>query len=184
VEHLSEFCSKLHDRTLWYDGDTSVSPNVIKNYIGQPNLYVTELTSDIVKYNRLVDKEQRIHVKTDCVIPDKESVIPIEYKQLEVVDYILDKFKIHCKQHKITKKQDIVDRLKRINEELILFEQYNMFDLVRTLVYIINTFEENNVVWGVGRGSSTSSYILFLIGVHDIDSYQYQLDIRDFIKEN
>jgi len=41
---------------------------------------------------------------------------------------------------------------------------------------------KNNLVWGVGRGSSVSSYLLYLIGVHKVDSYKYRLDIKEFLK--
>ena len=38
---------------------------------------------------------------------------------------------------------------------------------------------ENNIVWGVGRGSSVASYVLYLIGVHRIDPTQYGPDWRE-----
>jgi DNA polymerase III alpha subunit len=41
---------------------------------------------------------------------------------------------------------------------------------------------QNNVVWGVGRGSSVASYVLYLLGVHKIDSLKYNLDIHEFLK--
>ena len=39
---------------------------------------------------------------------------------------------------------------------------------------------EKNIIWGVGRGSSVSSYILYLIGVHRINSIKYELDYKEF----
>jgi DNA polymerase III alpha subunit len=42
---------------------------------------------------------------------------------------------------------------------------------------------EHGVVWGVGRGSSVASYVLFLIGIHKIDSLYYDLPIDEFLKE-
>ena len=48
--------------------------------------------------------------------------------------------------------------------------------------YIIDTLRENNIVWGVGRGSSVSSYMLYLIGVHKVDSIKYNLNINEFIR--
>jgi DNA polymerase III alpha subunit len=38
-------------------------------------------------------------------------------------------------------------------------------------------------VWGIGRGSSVSSYVLYVLGVHDVDSYAYDLDIGDFLHD-
>ena len=40
----------------------------------------------------------------------------------------------------------------------------------------------NSIVWGVGRGSSVASYVLFLLGVHKIDSVKYNLDWREFLR--
>jgi len=70
----------------------------------------------------------------------------------------------------------------RIREELDLFKDKDMLDILRWLKYLIDTARSNNVVWGVGRGSSVSSYVLYLIGVHKIDPIKYNLDYRDFLR--
>jgi DNA polymerase III alpha subunit len=41
---------------------------------------------------------------------------------------------------------------------------------------------DNNIVWGVGRGSSVSSYVLYLLGVHRVNSLYYDLDIHEFLR--
>jgi DNA polymerase III alpha subunit len=50
------------------------------------------------------------------------------------------------------------------------------------LKYLVDAMRENKIVWGVGRGSSVASYVLYLIGVHRIDSIKYDLDIKEFLK--
>lgn len=70
----------------------------------------------------------------------------------------------------------------RVTQELELFINHNMFDLLFYLKYLVDTMRENNIVWGVGRGSSVASYVLFLIGIHKIDSLKYELDISEFLK--
>ena len=70
----------------------------------------------------------------------------------------------------------------RVLDELTLFVQYDMIDLLCYLKYLVDTMRENNVVWGVGRGSSVASYCLYLLGIHKIDSIKYELDIREFLK--
>jgi len=70
----------------------------------------------------------------------------------------------------------------RVTEELELFIQHNMIDLLYYLKYLVDTMRENNIVWGVGRGSSVASYVLYLLGVHKIDSIKYNLDIKEFLK--
>lgn len=71
----------------------------------------------------------------------------------------------------------------RVETELKLFSQHGMIDLLFYLKYLVDTMRENKIIWGVGRGSSVASYVLYLIGVHKIDSIKYDLDINEFLKE-
>ena len=95
--------------------------------------------------------------------------MPKEYKELDIAAYVLGLSK---EEHE----------LQRVGEELILYQERNLFDLLRYLKYLIDTLRKNNIVWGVGRGSSVASYVLFLIGVHKIDSLYYNLNIDEFLK--
>ena len=70
----------------------------------------------------------------------------------------------------------------RVNQEFLAYKERGMLDLLRYLIYLVSFMRENNIVWGVGRGSSVSSYILFLIGVHKIDSIRYNLDWQEFLR--
>jgi hypothetical protein len=70
----------------------------------------------------------------------------------------------------------------RVAEELAAFKERNMLDLLRWLKYFVDTMRNNNIVWGVGRGSSVASYVLYLIGVHKIDSVKYNLDWQEFLR--
>jgi DNA polymerase III alpha subunit len=70
----------------------------------------------------------------------------------------------------------------RVSEELEAFIEHGMMDLLYYLKYLIDTLEENEILWGVGRGSSVASYVLYLIGVHKIDSLAYNLDWREFLR--
>ena len=95
--------------------------------------------------------------------------MPKEYKELDIAAYVLGL----CKEE---------HELQRVGEELILYQERDLFDLLRYLKYLIDTLRKNNIVWGVGRGSSVASYVLFLIGVHKIDSLYYNLNIDEFLK--
>jgi DNA polymerase III alpha subunit len=74
------------------------------------------------------------------------------------------------------------EQVERVSQELELFIQHGMMDLLFYLKYLVDTMRTHNVVWGVGRGSSVASYVLYLIGVHRIDSIKYKLDIHEFLK--
>lgn len=70
----------------------------------------------------------------------------------------------------------------RVSQELELYIKHNMYDVLHVMKYIVDTLRANNIVWGVGRGSSVASYVLFLIGVHKIDSIKYSIPIEEFFK--
>jgi DNA polymerase III alpha subunit len=69
-----------------------------------------------------------------------------------------------------------------VEAELELFTARNLTDILRLLIHIVTILRKNNVVWGVGRGSSVASYCLYLLGVHRVDSIRYDLDIKEFLK--
>jgi DNA polymerase III alpha subunit len=71
----------------------------------------------------------------------------------------------------------------RVSQELELYIKHGMYDILHVMKYLVDTLRANNVVWGVGRGSSVASYVLYLIGVHRIDSVKYKLPIEEFFKE-
>jgi DNA polymerase III alpha subunit len=95
--------------------------------------------------------------------------MPNEYKELDIAEYILSL----CTQDY---------ELQRVAEELLLYQERDLFDLLRYLKYLVDTLRKNNLVWGVGRGSSVASYVLFLLGVHKINSLYYELSIDEFLK--
>ena len=95
--------------------------------------------------------------------------MPEEYINFNIAQYVLDL----C----VTEAE-----LQRVGEELIMFQERDMFPLLRYCKYLVDTMRKHNVVWGVGRGSSISSYVLYLIGIHKINSIYYDLDINEFIK--
>lgn len=70
----------------------------------------------------------------------------------------------------------------RVNLEMDLYEERDLIPLLQLMMYLVNHFRENNVVWGVGRGSSVSSFVLYLIGVHKVNSLKYGLAIEEFLK--
>jgi DNA polymerase III alpha subunit len=70
----------------------------------------------------------------------------------------------------------------RLEEELAAYKSRNMLDLLRWLKYFVDTCEKQGIVWGVGRGSSVASYVLFLIGVHSIDPIKYNLSWQEFLR--
>ena len=94
--------------------------------------------------------------------------MPEEYKKLDIEEILVTL----CPK----------ENYQRLIEELEEFRERNMLDLLRVLKYTVDTLKTNSIVWGVGRGSSVASYVLFLLGVHKIDSVKYNLDWREFLR--
>lgn len=144
------------------------------------NIVVND-TGWIKKYNALTElfdfPESKLNYELASELSNSEFVnaclenwnIPAEYKALSVWNYLI----VRCKTQ---------EQRDRVELEFGEFEKRNMLTVLKFLIYFIDKLKENNIVWGVGRGSSVASYILFLIGVHRIDSIKYDLDIKEFLK--
>jgi len=104
---------------------------------------------------------------------DKENCdnwhMPDKYYQINVLQWLLDK----CQND---------EEKMRVQMEYDLFEKKSFIKVLQFLIYFIDTLRANNVVWGVGRGSSVASFCLFLIGVHKINPMLYDLDIKEFLR--
>ena len=70
----------------------------------------------------------------------------------------------------------------RVSEEMNKFKELGYMNLLKFLHFLVTFMRENKIVWGVGRGSSVASYVLYLLGIHKIDSIQYRLDWQEFIR--
>ena len=139
-------------------------------------LFVDELTDEIRQYNSFAVDSKKIGIKTETRPLSHEWNIPDEYQELDVLEYLLSDTDFDVDA------ADAECRCNRIIDELALYSELGLVDVLRVLIYIINTLNHNNVMWGVGRGSSVSSYVLYLIGVHDIDSVKYELDVTEFLR--
>lgn len=95
--------------------------------------------------------------------------MPDEYANMDIAKYVLDLCETDYE-------------LQRVGEELIKYQELEMFPMLRYCKYLVDTMRKHNIVWGVGRGSSVSSYVLFLIGIHRINSLHFDLSIDEFLK--
>jgi DNA polymerase III alpha subunit len=146
------------------------------------HVVLCEESDDIDKFNEAcqeqgLNKLQKyipldVDEKTFDGVCQSEWFMPDKYKAINVYEYVLQKAETPCPQHV----QD------RIWEELDAFKERSMLDLLRYMIYLVDFMRENDIVWGVGRGSSVASYVLYLIGVHKINSIQFGLDWREFLR--
>jgi len=142
-------------------------------YLDDPKLIDQYNQAREINADRLSDLNKLVNIESTVSEFDqanqKEWFMPQEYKDFNIVEFLLDK----CQNQ---------EQYTRVVEELELFVQHGMYDLLCYLKYLVDTMRKHNILWGVGRGSSVSSYVLYLIGIHKIDSLRYQLDIKEFLK--
>jgi DNA polymerase III alpha subunit len=135
-------------------------PDILENCVADPE--------SVSKYLERLDSERLDYPKTPVEINSNQWFIPEEYYP-NLVEYL----------YGCCETQEQTDR---VSQELELFVKNNMYDVLHVMKYLVDTLRQNNVVWGVGRGSSVASYVLYLIGVHKVDSIKYNLPIEEFFK--
>ena len=120
----------------------------------------------LIAYNRLVE-----HMSTEEFDHRCQSTwyMPEQYKNVDIAEHVLSLCNSNAE-------------LQRCGAELLLFQERNLFDLLRYLMYLVDTMRADNLIWGVGRGSSVASYVLYKLGVHQIDSLFYELDPAEFLR--
>jgi DNA polymerase III alpha subunit len=66
--------------------------------------------------------------------------------------------------------------------ELSEMDRRGMFPLVRHVCWMMDDWRKRGVVWGVGRGSSCASLVLYIIGLHEIDPVEWDIPIDEFLR--
>lgn len=191
---MSVYYEKLNDRDLWIDGESSLSADNICDYIfsGKP---VEEILSDncisgrdkseVKKFIKLVPDIKKIPIR----FKEKSSIggfdtsfnIDKNYTSMNVEKALVKRLKKEIKRKEFDE-EEVIIRVERIEHELDLYKQNGLLDVLPLCFKIVDTFESNDIVWGPGRGSSCCSYILYLIGIHSVDSVAFDLDINEFLR--
>jgi hypothetical protein len=104
---------------------------------------------------------------------------PVNWRQhwLTPDDYTSIDIKEWC----LTKCSDDQQRT-RVLEEIAEFEYRNMLPIMQHLLYCVDHWRSHGIFWGVGRGSSVCSFVLYLIGINRINPLEYDLDISEWLK--
>jgi DNA polymerase III alpha subunit len=138
---------------------------------------IVDDTVDLARISGSLDpvpnfQQQRFHTVT---VPEWHTQqqtswhMPTEYKQLDIAAHVLGLCKSEVE-------------LQRCGQELLLYQERDLFNLLRYLKYLVDVMTKNNIIWGVGRGSSVASFVLYKLGVHRVDSLHYNLDIQEFLR--
>ena len=112
---------------------------------------------------------------SDIAVPDWDHVqqqhwlMPDSYRNMDIAALVLDLCESDAE-------------LQRCGQELMMYQERGLMDLLRYLQYLVDVMRENRVIWGVGRGSSVASFVLYKLGVHRINSLYYDLDPAEFLR--
>lgn len=117
----------------------------------------------------LLQKDRDISVLEFHKANQQNWHMPLEYKNLDIAAHVLNLCETEAE-------------LQRCGAELLQYQEKNLFDLLRYLKYLVDLMKSSKIIWGVGRGSSVASYVLYKLGVHRIDSLYYNLDIGEFLR--
>lgn len=156
-----ELCELLYrDPELRLDLFHVDDPDVFNRAVRDLVIDIPELTEYEPSNESLADFDARLQ---------RQWFMPQEYMNMDIAHWVLERCNGEAE-------------LQRCGEELLLFQDRDAFDLLRYLKYLVDTLRARGVVWGVGRGSSVASFVLYKIGVHRINSLEYDLDPREFLK--
>lgn len=146
------------------DPNRTIKRALVENEIKFDEVLQLENAPELIQYNKLDMTVEQFDNKMQS-----NWLMPEQYKTMDIAQYVLNQCQGEAE-------------LQRAGKELLLFQERDMFVLLRYLKYLVDTMRENNIVWGVGRGSSVASFVLFLLEIHRINSLYYQLDIGEFLK--
>ena len=151
---------------MWTNTEKQLIEGVLKH--GPDILEHCQTADDINQYLSQVSQEYLDYPIPPSTINPKHWFIPNDYYP-NLVEFLYGE----CTTD---------EQRDRVSQELDLFISNGMYDVLHVMKYVVDTLRANNVVWGVGRGSSVASYVLHIIGVHKIDSIKYNIPIEEFFK--
>lgn len=163
-----------YNRSIFDSGDLFTliyehGPDILENLIVKQD-------NEIQKFNELNNNLISIQDNySDCnslksfdIANQQDWFMPDEYQNMDIEGFLVSV----CPK----------ENYQRLIDELQEYRSRNMLDLLRWLKYFVDTLRSKNIVWGVGRGSSVASYVLYLIGVHKINSIKHKLDWKEFLR--
>ena len=174
---------------MWYDnyidnyGEIILDDKAVFNLLYEGvdlNNVKCKRSEDLEIYNSIVDEYDLNMSKLQFTssTEDKQKYIqtcldnwfiPEKYTHIDPYDYIRNLANTQLEKE-------------RVELEIQMFDERNMKNVLRFMIFFIDFMRENNIVWGVGRGSSVASYCLYLLGVHKVNSLHHDLDIKEFLK--
>ena len=139
------------------------------------NATVTNTVFPLVKPLTRGKKGLFVTVRPDGILDTDLDAIRISVPSEDAIELIGSK-------QEQQRKAETPEEKDRVRMEYKIYREKNLENLLRSMIYLVDSFRNNNILWGVGRGSSVASYILYLIGINRINPLKYDLKIEEFLK--
>lgn len=184
---MKQLSTQLEDRVLRFDGVSIVSPEMVARClllgVSPTEIRVSEDTWEIQEYNANSPDEDAIKVvSNEPVNLDFRWQLPEEYLKMDLWERIIDAYDQRAAEldYTVQEEDHAGARMEMEYEEI---RKRGMTEFVKTVIYVLDMFRQHNVVWGVGRGSSCASYVLFLLGLHSVDCIKLQVPLEEFFHD-
>lgn len=176
---------ELNDRIITDKGEVVAKYELLVQKALSGELFTKILAlphDDIDRYNQMSGGEHPIVTWEDTGEdsmegPDPETFdwsLPKKYLDLDIWGL--------CSASLIAQKKMTDEYVSRVSWELDQMEKRNMFPFVRCLLYVTDRFRDEGVVWGVGRGSSCASLVMYLLDINKVDPVKYDIPTEEFFK--
>lgn len=166
---------------LWYDGKKSYNYDQLcleffQNDSVLEHAFITEKTDDFIQFFK----------NSYTQLPVKDSCDDIDCSINDTVDMSYDMYDLIMQKFSIINEFENDDKILEQKIDRLLYEwdcvnQLKKLPLLYIVVHVINTLNGKKIPWSA-RGSSAASYLLYVLGVHHIDSFAFDLDPNEFFK--
>lgn len=184
---MRELFVELADRTLRFDGVSMLHPEQVERFLLRglkpSQIRVVPITAEIEAFNANAAPDERLSgVLNEPVSFTMAWKLPEKYLTLDVEQHVLAVFgeRLPHLAYDATQTEAAINR---VAQELSEFERRGLFDLLRVIVFVLDRFRETGQVYGVGRGSSCASFILFLLGLHVVDPIKFDVPLEEFMHD-
>jgi DNA polymerase III alpha subunit len=172
---------KLDDRSILDTGEVVLSYPALLSLArdGLPfNGALTYPDERIEKYNTIAEKPL-MSFEDDGEFEGPYTTtlewnIPSEFEELDVLEFCL----LALDDRGLATEEYV----QRLDNEIKEFEARGLIPFLKNLISLVLSWKEKGVVWGVGRGSSCASLVLFLIDLNMVDPVKYEIELEEFFR--
>lgn len=184
---MRELWTELDDRILRFDGVSIIDPERVVDFLlhgakpSQLRLVATNEETD--QFNEHVAEDEKLKLVDDGPVNLKFGwKLPPEFLSLDVEQHVSVVFgeRLTGLAYDSAQTEEAITRVAR---ELAEFEARGLTDLLRVIIFVMSRFKETGQVYGVGRGSSCASFVLFILGLHAVDPIKFNVPLEEFMHD-